>query len=138
MSGLTVNLTSSALKYISSSANGKRSICYVQNVGTLFTTGEVNSGSSWTLLTDLSSVITNAASLSYDGRYQSVSDVYGNVYVSSSYGAAGTWSQRYVNTTNTNFTPMPAKVAMSLDGKIQVATVFKNQITNTFSDYIFR
>ena len=81
----------------------------------------------------LSSVITNSASLSYNGKVQSVSDVYGNVFVSSSFGASGTWTQRYVNTTNTNFTVMPAKVAMSLDGKFQVATVFKNQITSRFA-----
>ena len=35
-----------------------------------------------------------------------------------------------MNTTNTNFTPMPAKVSMSLDGKFQVATIFKNQVTS--------
>ena len=113
-------------KYIAMSGTGQYQIAYMNNFGTYLSTG-YGSINTWDYIADLSGIYTNGAALSYTGQYQSVIDVYGNIYVSSRYGVNSTWSQRFVNTRNTNFTPMPAKIACSFDGKYQVATAFRHQ-----------
>ena len=113
-------------KYISISGTGQYQIAYMNNFGTYLSTG-YGSINTWDYIADLSGIYTNGAALSYTGQYQSVIDIYGNIYVSSRYGANSSWSQRFVNTRNTNFTPMPAKIACSFDGKYQVATAFRHQ-----------
>lgn len=113
-------------KYIAMSGTGQYQIAYMNNFGTYLSTG-YGSLNSWDYIADLSGIYTNGAALSYTGQYQSVIDIYGNIYVSSRYGANSSWSQRFVNTRNTTFTPMPAKIACSFDGKYQVATAFRYQ-----------
>lgn len=113
-------------KYISMSGTGQYQIAYMNNFGTYISNG-YGSLNTWDYIADLSGIYTNSAALSYTGQYQSVMDVYGNIYVSSAYGANSTWTQKYVNTKNTNYTPMPAKIACSFDGKYQVATAFRHQ-----------
>jgi len=113
-------------KYISMSGTGQYQIAYMNNFGTYLSNG-YGSINTWDYIADLSGIYTNSAALSYTGQYQSVMDLYGNIYVSSAYGANSSWTQRFVNTRNTNFTPMPAKIACSFDGKYQVATAFRHQ-----------
>lgn len=113
-------------KYISMSGTGQYQIAYMNNFGTYLSNG-YGSLNSWDYIADLSGIYTNSAALSYTGQYQSVMDVYGNIYVSTRYGVNSSWTQKYVNTKNTNFTPMPAKIACSFDGKYQVATAFRHQ-----------
>ena len=113
-------------KYISMSGTGQYQIAYMNNFGT-YLSNNYGSINSWDYIADLSGIYTNSAALSYTGQYQSVMDVYGNIYVSTRYGVNSSWTQRFVNTRNTNFTPMPAKIACSFDGKYQVATAFRYQ-----------
>jgi hypothetical protein len=113
-------------KYIAMSGTGQYQIAYMNNFGTYLSNG-YGSINSWDYIVDLSGIYTNSAALSYTGQYQSVMDVYGNIYVSSAYGVNSSWTQKYVNTRNTNFTPMPAKIACSFDGRYQVATAFRHQ-----------
>ena len=113
-------------KYIAMSGTGQYQIAYMNNFGTYLSNG-YGSINTWDYIADLSGIYTNGAALSYTGQYQSVIDIYGNIYVSSRYGVNSSWSQQFVNTRNTNFTPMPAKIACSFDGRYQVATAFRHQ-----------
>jgi hypothetical protein len=108
------------------SGTGQYQIAYMNNFGTYLSTG-YGSINTWDYIADLSGIYTNGAALSYTGQYQSVIDIYGNIYVSSRFGVNSSWSQQFVNTRNTNFTPMPAKIACSFDGRYQVATAFRHQ-----------
>lgn len=113
-------------KYISMSGTGQYQIAYMNNFGT-YLSNSYGSINSWDYIADLSGIYTDSAALSYTGQYQSVIDIYGNIYVSTRYGVNSSWTQRFVNTRNTAFTPMPAKIACSFDGKYQVATAFRHQ-----------
>ena len=113
-------------KYISMSGTGQYQIAYMNNFGT-YLSNSYGSINSWDYIADLSGIYTDSAALSYTGQYQSVIDIYGNIYVSTRYGVNSSWTQRFVNTRNTAFTPMPAKIACSFDGKYQVATAFRYQ-----------